>query len=355
MGNIMGKRVLVAMSGGVDSSLAAFLLKKSDYEVTGVTMCFGIKNNDEKVRCCGPQAVEDARKVCHNLDIPHYTMDFSRDLEERVISKFVSEYLKGRTPNPCVNCNRYLKFEILLKKALGMEFDFLATGHYAKIEEDNGRFILKKATDRIKDQSYFLYPIRKEMLKFILFPLAELTKENVREIAKGKNLPVADKPQSQDICFITNGGYREFILQRIGDMRPGDIIDVDGNTRGAHKGIFHYTVGQRKGMGISNEYPLYVLSKDMEKNQLKIGPKKSLLATGLIASDLNLSVDDLPQEAFAKIRYAHKESKCKVSQQGSKTKVIFEEKQEAITPGQSIVFYDNDIVLGGGVIEEVIW
>ncbi len=342
------------MSGGVDSSVAASLLKNSSYEVTGITMCFGIKSNDEKVRCCGPQAVEDAKRVCYRLGIPHYTMDFSKYLEERVISKFVSEYLKGRTPNPCVDCNRFLKFEILLKKALSMGFDFLATGHYAKIEENNGKFILKRATDRVKDQSYFLYPIRKEMLKFILFPLAELTKEKVREIAKGKDLPVANKPQSQDICFVTSGNYREFILQRMGDIRPGDVIDVDGNIRGMHKGICHYTVGQRKGMGISNKYPLYVLSKDVEKNQLNIGPKKNLQASGLIADDLNLLVDNLPREGFAKIRYAHREAKCEIFCQGKRLKVIFKEKQEAITPGQSVVFYDSDIVLGGGVIREAL-
>lgn len=351
----MRRKVLVAMSGGVDSSVAAFLLKNGGYDVTGVTMCLGVKADDEKVRCCGPQAVEDAKRVCHRLGISHYVMDFSKDLNEKVISKFVSEYLNGRTPNPCVDCNRFLKFEILLKKALGMEFELLATGHYAKIEEDNSRFILKKARDRIKDQSYFLYPIRKEMLKFILFPLAELTKEKVREIAKGNDLPIANKPQSQDICFITNGDYRKFILQKMGAIRPGDIIDVDGNIRGMHKGISHYTVGQRKGMGISNRYPLYVLSKDMEKNQLKIGPKKSLQAAGLIASDLNLLVDSLPQEAFAKIRYAHREAKCEIFCQDKRFKVLFKEKQEAVTPGQSIVFYDNDIVLGGGTIKEVIW
>lgn len=352
----MSKKVLVAMSGGVDSSVAAYLLKESNYQVTGVTMCLGIKTTDEKVRCCGPEAIEDARRVCHRLGIPHYVMDFSKDLEEKVISKFVSEYLKGRTPNPCIDCNRFLKFEILLKKALGMGFDFLATGHYAKIERNNGKFILKKAKDKAKDQSYFLYPIKKELLKFILFPLGELTKDKVREIARKINLPVADKPQSQDICFITGKDYRQFILEKVGnlDEKPGKIIDTEGNVCGIHKGLFSYTVGQRKGIGVRSKHPLYVLSRDVEKNQLKVGPKENLQAKGLLASNLNLLVSDLPEEARAKIRYLHQEAECKISKEGNFLKVIFKRKQEAVTPGQSVVFYDQEIVLGGGVIEEVI-
>lgn len=343
------------MSGGVDSSVAAFLLKNSGYDVTGVTMCLGVKADDEKVRCCGPQAVDDAKRVCHRLGIPHYVMDFSKDLEEKVISKFVSEYLKGRTPNPCIDCNRFLKFELLLGKAITMGFDFLATGHYARIEKNNGTFVLRRAKDKAKDQSYFLYPIKKERVKSILFPLAELTKKEVREIARKADLPVANKPQSQDICFIKDDDYRRFISERVSNIRPGHIVDLDGNIRGMHKGLFFYTVGQREKLGISNPTPLYVVSVDAEKNRVIVGKKKDLQTRELIVCDLNLFVDDLPQETSAKIRYANKESKCEVSKQGSRVKVVFEEKQEAIAPGQSAVFYDNDIVLGGGVIEEVIW
>ena len=350
----MNKKVLVAMSGGVDSSVAAYLLKNSGYNVTGATMCLGIKTCDEKVRCCGPEAINDARKVCHRLDIPHYTLDFSKDLEEKVISKFISEYLKGRTPNPCVDCNRFLKFGVLLEKAIVMGFDFLATGHYARIEEINGKILLRKGKDKAKDQSYFLYPIKKERFKSILFPLAELTKEDVREIARKVDLPVATKPQSQDVCFIQDD-YRKFILRRAGNIKPGPIVDLDGNILGEHRGLFFYTVGQREKLGISNSTPLYVVSVDAKRNQVIVGEKKDLQAKGLVASNLNLFVDELPQEIFAKIRYTPRETKCRVSQQGSKAKVIFEEKQEAITPGQSVVFYDNDIVLGGGTIEEVIW
>lgn len=352
----MKKKVLVAMSGGVDSSVAALLLRQRGFDVVGMTMCLGINSiGAKKARCCGPRAVEDAKKVCHRLGIPHYVMDFSKDLEEKVISKFVSEYLKGRTPNPCVDCNRFLKFELLLGKAITMGFDFLATGHYAKIEKNNGTFVLRRAKDKAKDQSYFLYSIKKERVKSILFPLAELTKEEVREIARKAGLHVADKSQSQDICFITSGDYRDFILQRTGDVRPGNIVDMDGNICGMHKGMFHYTIGQRKKIGFSNKHPLYVLSKDMEKNQVNIGPKENLQASGLIADDLNLLVDNLPREVFAKIRYAHREAKCEIFCQGKRVKVVFKEKQEAVTPGQSVVFYDGAIVLGGGVIREVLW
>lgn len=350
----MDKKVLIAMSGGVDSSLAAYLLKNSGYDVTGVTMCMGVKTCDEKVRCCGPAAVDDAKRVCHRLEIPHYTLDFSKDLEEKVISKFISEYLRGSTPNPCVDCNKFLKFGLLLEKAIAMGFDFLATGHYARIEKNNGRIVLRKGKDKVKDQSYFLYPIKKERLKSILFPLAEFTKEEVREIARKVDLPVACKPQSQDICFIQDD-YRKFISERVSNIKPGPIVDLDGNIRGMHRGLFFYTVGQREKLGISNSTPLYVVSVDTEKNQLIVGKKKDLQARGFIASDLNLLVKDLPQEASVRIRYGHKASKCEISKQISKVKVIFKEKQEAITPGQSAVFYDNDIVLGGGVIKEVLW
>ncbi|MCM8771333.1 MAG: tRNA 2-thiouridine(34) synthase MnmA, partial [Candidatus Omnitrophica bacterium] len=268
----MVKKVLVAMSGGVDSSVATLLLKETGYDATGVTMCLGVKSHDGKARCCGPQAIDDAKKVCHKLGIHHYVMDFSKELEEKVVSRFVSEYLKGKTPNPCVDCNRFLKFGLLLRKAIGMGFDFLATGHYAKIEKNNGKLVLKKAKDKSKDQSYFLYPIQKETLNLILFPLAGLTKQEVRQIAKRANLPVADKPQSQDICFIQDD-YRKFILERVSNIKPGPIVDLDGNIRGMHRGLFFYTVGQREKLGISNSTPLYVVSVDGSKNQVIVGEK----------------------------------------------------------------------------------
>lgn len=345
------------MSGGVDSSVASFSLKESNFEVTGVTMCFGGRDEIEDIdrpRCCGPQAIEDAKRVCHKLDIPHYVMDFSKDLKEWVIDKFISEYKEGRTPNPCIECNRYLKFEILLNKARALGFDFLATGHYAKIEKNNQGFVLKRAKDRTKDQAYFLYPIRKDRLKFIKFPLAELTKKEVREIANKVELPVAHKPQSQDICFIPEKNYRVFLLGKIRKIDPGPIVDTKGNVVGKHKGMFSYTVGQRKGIGVSSKRPLYVLSLNAERNEIVVGEKKDLRTKGLIASDINIFVDSLPKSAFAKIRYTHKEAECNIVISGERLKIMFKENQQAITPGQSVVLYSGDTILGGGVIEEVL-
>jgi len=350
----MAKRVLVAMSGGIDSSVAAFLLQQRGFDVAGVTMYLNIKTSNKKRQCCSEQAIDEAKNVCSTLGISHYVMDFSSELEEKVIAKFISEYLKGRTPNPCIECNRFLKFGLLLKKAKVLGFDFLATGHYAGIEEENGKFVLKKAKDKRKDQSYFLYPIKKETLGSILFPLARLTKEKVRQIARRANLPTTNKPQSQDICFVSQGDYREFIRERVGEIKWGEIVDLKGNICGRHKGIPFYTIGQREKIGLTSKEPLYVVSIDGEKNQIVVGRKENLIAKGLIAGNLNLLVDNLPEDTSAKVRYTHKEGKCKIFLEGEKAKVIFKETQEAITPGQSVVFYTGEIILGGGIIERVI-
>jgi len=343
------------MSGGVDSSVAAYLLKKDGFDVTGVTMCLGVREFDtKKPTCCGPQAVEDAKKVCTKLGIPHYVMDFSEELEKRVIERFVSEYANGRTPNPCVDCNRSLKFGILLEKAIGLGFDFLATGHYAGIEKKNKTYRLKKAKDKKKDQSYFLYSIRKESLKSILFPLAGLTKAEVRETAKSAGLPVADKPESQDVCFIPEKNFRGFLSKRINSPRRGFVLNLSGDVMGEHKGAFFYTIGQRGGLGIGYRHPLYVLAVNTEKNQVVVGERKELKARGLVAGETNELIARLPEKASARIRYAHKEAKCSIFRDKNKLKVIFEKPQEAITPGQSVVFYAGDTVLGGGVIEKTI-
>jgi tRNA-specific 2-thiouridylase len=350
----MGKKVLVAMSGGVDSSAAAFLLKNEGYDIAGVTMCLGIRGGDDRIRCCGPAAVEDARRVCDHLKIPHYVLDYADELEEKVIAKFVSEYLKGRTPNPCVDCNRHLKFGNLLQKSKVLGFDFLATGHYATIERNGRSYCLKKPKDRRKDQTYFLYPVPYEGLKSILFPLSSLTKEEVRDLAKKASLPVAEKRESQDICFVTQKNCQAFLAERVQELKPGPFVDSRGNILGTHRGIIFYTVGQRGGLRISYKTPLYVISIDAEKNRIVVGEKRELRAGGLIAGDVNILAEVWPLKVYAKIRYRKEETPCAVAFEADRIRVTFNEEQEAVAPGQAVVFYADDCVLGGGVIEEVL-
>ena len=350
----MSKKVLVAMSGGVDSSVAAMLLKKEGYDVSGVTMCLGIVAEGDSARCCGADAVDDAKSVCDRLQIPHYVFDYAAQLENNVIAKFVSEYEKGRTPNPCVDCNRHLKFANLLDKALVLGFDFLATGHYAAIEKNEEGYFLARPKDKRKDQTYFLYPIPYEKLGNILFPLARLTKEEVREVAKNLSLHVAEKQESQDICFVTQKNCQEFLCGRVKELNPGLIVDIQGKILGRHRGIIFYTIGQRGGLGISHKTPLYVVSIDPKENRIVVGEKKDLMAKGLLAGEMNMLAKVWPKRVYAKIRYRKKEALCEVTAEEGRMKVIFAEEQEAITPGQSVVFYDHDRVLGGGEIEEVL-
>ena len=346
-------KVLVAMSGGVDSSVAALLLKKQGCDVSGVTMCLGVEVEENiRRRCCSAQAIEDARRISAQLGIKHYVWDFSRELQEKVIKPFIQEYQNGRTPNPCIECNRYLKFGKLFEQMRSLGFDYLATGHYARLEKNNGEVVLKMAKDRDKDQSYFLYSIPKENLGSVLFPLGDLTKDEVRRIAREEELSVYDKPQSQDICFIGKD-YREFIKNWIPD-KSGDILNKEGKILGKHKGIFSYTIGQREGLGISAGKPLYVIEIKPEENQIIVGEKKDLKAKGLIADNINILVERLPKQGNAKIRYTSKETNCFIEKLNGKIKIIFEEPQFAVTPGQSVVLYDKDIVLGGGIIESVI-
>ena len=352
--NNIKKKVLVAMSGGVDSSVAALLLKDIGYDVTGVTMCPGIREDGERTRCCGLDAIDDAKHVCNQLQIPHFVFDFAQEMEEYVINKFTAEYQRGRTPNPCIDCNRYLKFGALLDKARGIGFDYLATGHYARIEKWGDTWHLMRPKDRIKDQTYFLYPIKTGDLSYILFPLGSLSKEEVRTLAKKAGLHVAHKAESQDICFVTQGDYRQFFLTKNLSSIEGNIIDTTGNILGRHRGIIFYTIGQRSGLGISAKTPLYVVDIDAEKNQVIVGKKTDLQAAGLIAGDINLLTAELPVEAEAKIRYRKKPARCKVVKEGDRLRIIFKETQESITPGQAVVLYAGDEVLGGGVIEEVV-
>lgn len=343
------------MSGGVDSSVAALILKNQGYEVTGVTMCLGLKSEEEQVKCCGPTAADDARRVCDHLDIPHYVFNYAKEMEQEVIGRFVSEYLKGRTPNPCVDCNRHLKFGSLLTIAKGMGFDFLATGHYAAIEHIGDTVYLKRPKDRRKDQTYFLYPIPYEGLKSVLFPLASLTKEEVRDMAAKTSLPVAGKKESQDICFVSQKNYQSFLSERISVLEPGPIVDTHGKILGMHKGIVSYTIGQRSGLRISHEKPLYVIAKDAAQNRIIVGEKEQLKGRGLIAANFNRLVETWPADVSAKIRYRKKEASCSVVFNDENVRVTFVEEQEAIAPGQSVVFYADDCVLGGGEIEEVFY
>ena len=350
----MSKNVLVAMSGGVDSSVAAMILRNEGYDVSGVTMRLGIRDGGERARCCGPAAVDDAKRVCNRLGISHYVFDYAEELEEKVIARFVSEYLRGRTPNPCVDCNRHLKFGSLLERAQIMGCDFLATGHYAAIERNDGAYHLTRPQDRRKDQTYFLYAIPSRALSSILFPLASLTKEEVRKMATEAALPVARKQESQDICFVTQKNYQAFLVERIQGLKPGHILDMEGNVLGKHRGIIFYTIGQRGGLGISSRTPLYVISINHEDNRIIVGEKKDLKAKGLVAADLNMFVDAWPHRVYAKIRYRKREAACAATREGDRLMVVFEDEQEAITPGQSVVFYADDRVLGGGIIEEVL-
>jgi len=352
----MSKKVLVAMSGGVDSSVAALLLTEGGYQAAGVTMCLGVAEEGDRTRCCGRDAVDDARRVCDRLHIPHYVMDYAGELEEKVIDKFASEYLRGRTPNPCIDCNRYLKFGTLLAKAKAIGFDYLATGHYARIEKRADEWCLLESRNGSKDQTYFLYPMAMSDLPSILFPLGDMIKEDVRALARQAGLPIAEKAESQDICFVI-GDYRQFILEKYGDRAPGpagDMIDRSGRVLGRHRGLLFYTIGQRSGLGISAPTPRYVIDVDAGNNRIVIGAKEDLMAPGLIAGDLNLLVDRLPEEAKAKIRYRKKAAPCRIEKIGERLRLMFAEPQESITPGQAVVLYEGDRVLGGGVIEEVI-
>ena len=349
----MREKIAVAVSGGVDSSVAALLLKEQGHEVVGITMCLGVAaEQGGHTKCCGPQEIEDARRVCRMLDIPHCVMDFAADLEEHIVRPFVEEYRKGRTPNPCVACNRFIKFGTLLDKVTAMGFDFLATGHYASVRKEGGLPVLARSREARKDQTYFLHAIPRETLERIRFPLADLSKGEVRRIARENNLPVSDKQESQDICFIPEAGYGMFLRSRSIEVKPGDFVDRQGAVLGRHKGFALYTLGQRARLGGLSGDPLYVLAIDAVRNRVVIGEKADLFAAGLIAEQVNLLVDRLPVRAVAKIRYAHRGAGCRVAYDGALLRVAFDEPQEAITPGQCVVLYDGDIVLGGGVIRE---
>lgn len=354
----MKKLVVVAMSGGVDSSVAAALLKEQGYEVIGLTMCFNLAEKDgKKPSCCGLTGIEDARRVCQKLGIKHYVFNLDKDFQRQVIQNFYDEYIHGRTPNPCIRCNQFIKFGILLKKAVNLGAQFLATGHYARIAKSKQGYQLKKARDLKKDQSYFLYRLTQDQLRHIIFPLGNLTKPEVREIAFKFGLNVAQKQDSQEICFLPDGKYRELLKDKDSNsVKPGNFVDKDGNILGKHQGISFYTIGQRHGIGIAREYPLYVTKISVKNNQITVGKRQEVYKKEFIVKDKHLVGDRFKKkvEIKVRIRYNHKEVPATVYQVKNKHKVICNKPQFAITPGQSAVFYDKDTVLGGGIIEKVI-
>lgn len=337
------KKVLIGMSGGIDSSVGAILLKNEGYEVIGATMVLFDSNN---------QNVEDAKKVCEALNIEHHTIELKKEFKEKVIDNFINSYLNGATPNPCIECNRFFKFGYLYEKAKELGCNYIATGHYAKIKD--GKLLKSDVIE--KDQTYFLYKIKKEVLNHIIFPLESFNnKDEIRQIASNYNLPVKNKKDSQEICFITNNDYSSYLENNIDILPPkGDFILKDGTIIGKHKGIMYYTIGQRKGLGISYSKPLYVIEINTKNNTITLGDESDLYNTGLIATNINLLVDKIPDTIQAKVRYRSNCAPCSIELiNNNEFKLIFNEKQKSITKGQSVVLYDGDICIGGGIIKEV--
>lgn len=345
------EKIIIGMSGGVDSSVAAYLLKKQGYQVLGVTM---VTLPGEMMGESNPAA--EAKKIADAIGIEHYTIDFTKEFRQNVMDYFVAEYQAGRTPNPCVVCNKKVKWDSLIEKGRELGAELVATGHYARIDKlPNGRYAFKRASCQQKDQTYVLYGLSQEQLKMARLPLGEYSKEEIRGIAADLGLDVANKKDSQENCFIPDNDYGRFITEYTGkEIKPGNFVDVNGNVLGQHKGIIHYTIGQRKGLNIALGKPAFVVSIDKDKNEVVLGDNEDIFKTVLYADQLNfMSVQDVkePVRVWAKIRYNHKGDWATVEKvEEDKVKVTFEQPVRAITPGQSVVFYDGDYILGGGTI-----
>lgn len=354
----MKKTVAVAMSGGVDSSLTAAVLLEQGYNVFGVTMTL----SDDSREKGGSTAIRDAKRVADELGIEHHVANYHAGFKQDVISYFINEYANGRTPNPCVVCNNKIKFGRLLKDCLAMGADYVATGHYARkiVDEKTGKHLIVKAVDTHKDQSYVLYTLDQFAISHFLFPMGDHSKEITRKMAEERGLVTAHKAESQEICFVPNDDYKAYLKQKAPEIfKSGDIVDISGKVLGRHEGIPYYTIGQRKGLGIAAEHPLYVIELDVKNNRVIVGGNEDVFAKGLIARDMHFITKDSFDKPFrtsGKIRYGKREALCTVSplNGGRDAEIIFDEPQRAVTPGQSVVFYDGDILVGGGRIERAI-
>ena len=347
------------MSGGVDSSVAALLLKQQGYEVIGVTMRLWTVERDDlprlSKRCCSVEDVDDARRVCQVIGAPHYVLNFEREFQAHVVDYFVREYDRGRTPHPCLACNDKIKFDFLLRRAMFLDADYIATGHYARIRSNGGELSLLKGADGGKDQSYVLFTLGQSELGKLLLPVGEYPKDEIRRIAADAGLPVADKPDSQEICFIPDDDYRAFVGERV-KPRPGDMVDSSGKVLGTHPGVQFFTVGQRRGLGLNGGTagPMYVVRIQTDDNLVVLGREEELYRSRFWASGVNFisgHVPETPIEVSAKIRYKASEHPASVTPHGSWAEVRFVEPQRAVTPGQAVVFYDGEQVVGGGIIE----
>lgn len=358
----MKKKVVVGMSGGVDSSVAAYLLKEQGYDVIGVTMQIWQDEDrgvmEENGGCCGLSAVDDARRVAAKIDIPYYVLNFKKEFRDCVINPFVEAYLNGRTPNPCILCNRHVKWEALLRRSMELGADYIATGHYARVVQlENGRYAVRNSVTAKKDQTYALYNLTQYQLAHTLMPIGDYRKEKIREIAQELALPVADKPDSQDICFVPDNDYAAVIRREVRkDQMPvsGNFVNMAGEVLGQHKGIIHYTVGQRKGLNLAMGHPVFVTEIRPGTNEVVIGEAEDVFTDSLVCDDLNfMAVEDIndPVEVLAKIRYSHAGESCVIEKlPGGQVKCSFKKPVRAVTPGQAVVFYQNDYVLGGGTI-----